>query len=158
MASESIDKISHKNDKLNKILLDHKKKEYRLSLAEKLKYRRYRKLFITPDELGFLVNNLFELDFLDCGTETDDLGQKIPGEPFITDDGLHAIRTNYFPSESFQKKARIAMPILTIIAILSILFGIFMVSSNVRLKDEIQQKDGIIDSLRTESKAQEMNE
>lgn len=150
MASESIDRISYKNDKLNKILLDHKKKEYRLTISEKSKYRKYRKLFINPDELGFLVNNLFELKFLDCGIETDDLGQKIPGEPFITDEGLHAIKTSYFPSETFQRKARIAMPIIAIIAILSILFGIFMVSSNKRLKDEIRQRDGIIDSLRIE--------
>jgi len=150
MTSESMDKILDKNNKMNKILMDYKKRAHGLTIIEKIRYHKYRKLFISPDELGVLVNNLFELSFLDCGFELDDFGQKIPSEPFITKNGVNAIKTHYFSSGIHARKVSVLIFVFGIVAFMSIVFGIRMYASNSRLKSEIKQKDAVIDSLKTE--------
>jgi len=152
----------HKNKKLTKRLLELKSERYRLSLNDRIKKFLLKKYNIPYSESELIDNILFKqghLKYENYSKWTNEFNQTFPiqEDPFITEQGLNALRNNYYEYSALTKKAQKALVILNIIALsLNILFGIKQnINSDAKskkLKIEIEAKNSKIDSLKNELK------
>lgn len=149
--------ILHINEKLTKRLLELKSSYCKLSIKDKSKLRILNKYNIPNKENKPINKRLFDEDQIRYENtrnwqSEDRTNYIIQENPLITENGLTAIKSNYYEVTFFMKKLNHIYEILriplTIITIISISAGIRLNCSNTKLKKELEYKQEQVDSLK----------
>lgn len=92
--------ILYKNDKIIKRLLQLKSERYPLSFLEKRKFKKYQTLFPYNEDENFVIDHIvLRHKLIEIETERDANGDFVSEKRWINENGLKALKKNYYESE-----------------------------------------------------------